>query len=104
MTSQKNQRRASPVVKRSVVINGHKTSVSLEEPFWTEIKAIAAERKVVVAQLIAETDANRGEGNLSSALRLFVLAKYRSEAVGAAARVQGSQDRLPQESAPPASA
>ena len=72
----------SPVIKRSVVLNGHKTSVSLEQPFWLELKSIAAERKVPLRHLIAMIDANRQQHNLSSALRLFVLAKYRPEAVG----------------------
>jgi predicted DNA-binding ribbon-helix-helix protein len=58
--------------KRSVVIRGHKTSVSLEDAFWRALKTIAAERGVSLAQLIAEVDAARG-GNLSSALRVFVL-------------------------------
>ena len=71
------QRGKSPILKRSVIINGHKTSVSLELPFWLELKSIAAERKVPLGHLIAIIDANRQRGNLSSALRLFVLAKYR---------------------------
>jgi predicted DNA-binding ribbon-helix-helix protein len=67
----------SPIIKRSVILNGHKTSVSLEQPFWVELKAIAVERKVSLHRLISEIDANRQQHNLSSALRLFVLAKYR---------------------------
>jgi len=60
------------VRKRSVVVAGHRTSVSLEEPFWRELAAIAAARGCSVAATIGEIDAAR-EGNLSSALRLFVL-------------------------------
>jgi predicted DNA-binding ribbon-helix-helix protein len=71
----------SPIIKRSVVLHGHKTSVSLEQPFWLELKSIAAERKVSHGHLISLIDANRQQHNLSSALRLFVLAKYRPEAV-----------------------
>ncbi|MGB9364943.1 MAG: ribbon-helix-helix domain-containing protein [Xanthobacteraceae bacterium] len=71
----------SPIIKRSVVLNGHHTSVTLEAPFWIELKSIAAERKVPLHRLISEIDANRQQHNLSSALRLFVLAKYRPEAV-----------------------
>ena len=71
------QRRKSTVIKRSVVLNDHKTSVSLEEPFWIELKSIAAERKVPLGHIISMIDANRRQANLSSALRLFVLAKYR---------------------------
>jgi predicted DNA-binding ribbon-helix-helix protein len=71
----------SPVIRHAVILNGRKTSVSVERPFWTELKSIAAERKVGLHQLIAMVDANRQYGNLSSALRLFVLARYRDEAV-----------------------
>ena len=67
----------SPIIKRSVILHAHKTSVSLEQPFWLELKSIAAERKVPLHRLISEIDANRQQNNLSSALRLFVLAKYR---------------------------
>ena len=68
----------SSVVKRSIVINGHKTSISLEDAFLTEVKAIAAERKLSLSELVSMVDHDRGNvGNLSSALRLFVLARYR---------------------------
>ena len=77
----KTQRGKSPITKRSVNINGHKTSVSLEASFWVELKSIAAERKVPLGHLISTIDANRQRGNLSSALRLFVLARYRPEAI-----------------------
>lgn len=68
----------SPVIKRSLVIAGHRTSVSLEAPFWARLKTIAATRGLSVAALVAEIDAARGSGrdapvNLSSALRVFVL-------------------------------
>ena len=61
------------VVKRSLSIAGHRTSVSLEEIFWNELRAIAEQRAQSVASLVAEVDAARGETNLSSALRVFVL-------------------------------
>ena len=61
------------VVKRSLVVAGHRTSVSLEDAFWRRLKAIAAERGVSVSALAAAVDAARGEANLSSALRVFVL-------------------------------
>ena len=68
----------SEIAKRSVIINGHKTSVSLEDAFWSEVKAIAAERNLSLTELVSLVDHERGEvGNLSSALRLFVLARYR---------------------------
>jgi hypothetical protein len=52
-----------------------------QEPFWSELKSIAAERQVALGHLISMIDANRRQGNLSSALRLFVLAKYRPETI-----------------------
>lgn len=63
--------------KRSLSIAGHRTSVSLEEPFWTSLREIAAQRDVPLAALIAEIDLARDDVNLSSALRLHVLAHYR---------------------------
>ena len=71
----------SPIIKRSVVLNRRKTSVSLEQPFWVALKSIATGRKVPLGPLISMIDANRQQGDLSSALRLFVLARYRPEAV-----------------------
>jgi predicted DNA-binding ribbon-helix-helix protein len=67
----------SLVFKRSVVIAGHKTSVSLEEEFWKSLKEIAGERDMTVAELVGEIDANRQHANLSSAIRLFVIGVYR---------------------------
>ena len=91
---------AAPVVKRSISISGHSTSVSLEEPFWEGLKEMARARGLPLAVLVREIDAARGQGrgqgtgdgrgegkgevrqdagaaNLSSALRLAVLAHYR---------------------------
>lgn len=59
--------------KRSIRIAGHPTSITLEEPFWEELKRIAARDGVTLSQLVAQVDAARA-GNLSSALRLHVLA------------------------------
>jgi predicted DNA-binding ribbon-helix-helix protein len=61
------------VVKRSLVIAGHRTSVSLEDAFWRRLQEIAGERGVSVNALAADIDARRGEANLSSALRVFIL-------------------------------
>jgi len=61
------------VVKRSLTISGHRTSVSLEDAFWRRLKALAAERSQSPSALIAEIDASRGGANLSSAIRVFVL-------------------------------
>lgn len=68
------------VVKRSLSIAGHRTSVSLEEPFWAELRTLAAARGVSLAGLVGEIDSNRGEANLSSAIRVHVLQALRGEA------------------------
>ncbi|WP_324134507.1 ribbon-helix-helix domain-containing protein [Bosea sp. (in: a-proteobacteria)] len=62
--------------KRSLTVAGHRTSVSLEEPFWEALKEIAAAQGLTVAALIAAIDGSREGVNLSSALRLHVLAHY----------------------------
>ncbi len=67
----------SLIAKRSIIIDGHKTSVSLEDAFWATLKEIANERGVTLSQLIATIDKERRQGNLSSAIRLFVLGRYR---------------------------
>jgi predicted DNA-binding ribbon-helix-helix protein len=61
------------IVKHSLVIAGHRTSVSLEHAFWSRLKIIAAARGRSVAALVAEIDARRDQANLSSAIRVFVL-------------------------------
>jgi len=63
----------SSIVKRSIVIDGHKTSVSLEDAFWTTLKDIAHAESVAVSKIVADIDKKRKLGNLSSAVRLFVL-------------------------------
>jgi predicted DNA-binding ribbon-helix-helix protein len=68
----------SPVVKRSIVIGGHKTSVSLEEAFWRGLKDIALSRRVTLSDLVGSIDTERKHGNLSSAIRLFVLNHYQA--------------------------
>jgi predicted DNA-binding ribbon-helix-helix protein len=69
----------SPVVKRSIVIAGHKTSVSLEDAFWRGLKEIASGREITLSDLVASIDTDRRHGNLSSAIRLFVLDHYRMQ-------------------------
>ena len=69
----------SLIVKRSIVIAGHKTSVSLEDAFWTDLKEIARTQEKTLGELIAEIDETREFGNLSSAIRLFVLAQFRAQ-------------------------
>ena len=68
----------SPVVKRSIVIAGHKTSVSLEDAFWRGLKEIALGRRMTLSDLVGAIDSDRQHGNLSSAIRLFVLDHYQA--------------------------
>jgi predicted DNA-binding ribbon-helix-helix protein len=75
----------SPVVKRSIVIAGHKTSVSLEDAFWKGLKEIALDRDLTLSEMVAAIDTGRAHGNLSSAIRLFVLDHYRTMIASAAA-------------------
>jgi predicted DNA-binding ribbon-helix-helix protein len=79
----------SLVVKRSIVIAGHKTSVSLEDAFWKGLKEIASDRELTLSDMVAAIDSGRPNGNLSSAIRLFVLEYYRTM-IGPAAAAQGS--------------
>lgn len=71
------RRRDTRIVKHSLVIAGHRTSISLENPFWDELKLIASDRQQSLASLVCEIDATRGEANLSSAIRVFVLETLR---------------------------
>jgi predicted DNA-binding ribbon-helix-helix protein len=74
----------SLIVKRSVVIAGHKTSISLEDPFWKALKEIAALRQVPLSNLVASVDLEREHANLSSAVRLFILDCCRAQFGGPA--------------------
>jgi predicted DNA-binding ribbon-helix-helix protein len=75
----------SLVMKRSIVIGGHKTSVSLEDSFWSSLKMIAKDRSVQLTDIVGQIDRSRHEkSNLSSAIRLFVLAHFRDRAVAEA--------------------
>ena len=67
----------SPVVKRSVMLAGHKTSVSMEDEFWSAFRDIAKGRGLTIANLISAIDADRQSNNLSSTIRVFVLEHYR---------------------------
>ena len=69
----------SSVVKRSIVIDGHKTSVSLEDPFWADLKKIAHAQQVTLSKLVTAIDGAREQSNLSSAIRLFVLHHFRED-------------------------
>jgi len=83
----------SPVIKRSIMLAGHKTSVSLEDAFWQSLKEIAHGRDMSGSALIAAIDAQRGDGNLSSAIRLFVLDHYRSRAEPTAAGAREGESK-----------
>jgi len=69
----------SLVVKRSIVVSGHKTSVSLEDAFWNALKEIAKARNVTVSELVDTINSERQHENLSSTIRLFVLGAYRKQ-------------------------
>ena len=69
----------SAVTKRSVVIGGHKSSVSLEEPFWSEVRAIAEGEQITVSNLLRRIDRERSNANLSSAIRVYVLEHVREK-------------------------
>jgi predicted DNA-binding ribbon-helix-helix protein len=64
---------SSAILKRSLAIAGHHTSISLEAPFWDGLRHLARGRGISLAALVAEIDAGRQHGNLSSAIRLHVL-------------------------------
>jgi predicted DNA-binding ribbon-helix-helix protein len=84
----------SPVVKRSIVIASHKTSVSLEDAFWNGLKDIASGRDTTLSDLVASIDLDRDHGNLSSAIRLFVLDHYRTKTNGSVSDHKPSHDLI----------
>ena len=67
------------VPKRSIEIDGRKTSISLEDAFWQCLQKIAEERKVTPSRLVSGIEAHRRTGNLSSALRVFILEHYKDQ-------------------------
>ena len=71
-------------IKRSVTVHGRKSSVNLEDTFWSDLKEIARIQGCSVSNLIAEIDKGRQVGNLSSAIRIFVLEYFRAKANGQA--------------------
>jgi predicted DNA-binding ribbon-helix-helix protein len=83
----------SAILKRSIVVAGHKTSVSLEDAFWDGLKEIGRERHMTLSDLVAAIDAERQHRNLSSAIRLFVLDFYRVELSKAEGR-RDAKERL----------
>ena len=79
----------SPVIKRSIVVAGHKTSVSLEDAFWNALREIAMGCDRTLSDVVGEIDSGRPHGNLSSAIRLFVLEHYRTKTNGYAVESNG---------------
>jgi predicted DNA-binding ribbon-helix-helix protein len=72
----------SEITKRSIVVKGHKTSVTLEDPFWSGLREIATERSCTLGGLVAQIDSERQNSNLSSALRIYILNYYLSRREG----------------------
>ena len=65
-------------VKRSFKIDGHPTSISLEQAFWDALKDVASSEQQPISRLISRIDATRGGSGLSSAVRVWLLAHYRA--------------------------
>ncbi|HWK94828.1 MAG TPA: ribbon-helix-helix domain-containing protein [Pseudolabrys sp.] len=80
----------SLVTKRSIVIAGHKTSVSLEDAFWDELKMFAEQQRMTLSSVVNDIDTKRDGGNLSSAIRLFVLQRAQARAKEISAQRQTS--------------
>jgi len=76
----------SAIIKRSVVVNGHKTSVSLENEFWEALRDMAEAQKVKLSVLVQQIERGRNNANLSSAIRVFVFEHYRRVFDGVAPR------------------
>ena len=76
----------SSVLRRTIMIGGHRTSVSVEDAFWNSMKEISGQRDMTLSELVGEIDSNRQQSNLSSAIRLFVLDYFRSRAMAPAVR------------------
>ena len=83
------------ILKRSIIIAGHKTSVSLETEFWDLLKQVALGHHMTLSHLVTSIDAVRCDGNLSSAIRLFVLGTYRDQ-LSRRDQSLGSQDKVPE--------
>jgi predicted DNA-binding ribbon-helix-helix protein len=84
----------SLILKRSVVIAGHRTSISLEDAFWRELKEIAGLRKMALSELIGTIDTERTHANLSSAIRLFVLDFHTGRQAAQAAAAAASRSEV----------
>ena len=69
----------STIIKRSIVIDGRKTSIGIEDDYWNSLQEIAHQRNETVSRLVTRIDAERKFANLSSAIRLFVLGFYQDQ-------------------------
>lgn len=94
---------SSPIAKRSLSVRGHKTSISLEQDFWDAIKRIAVVNGQSVSDLVTAIDDTRS-GNLSSALRVFVLSHYQELAKTRRATGPATDSTEPQPLLPPSPA
>ena len=72
----------STIIKRSIIVDGHKTSICLEDAFWSSLKEIAQAQGATVSQTVTEIEKSRQRGTLSGAIRLFVLDWVRSKSGG----------------------
>ena len=81
---------SSVISKRSIIIDGHKTSLSLEDPFWSGLKEIAKGQEMTLSAMVGQIDTGREQGNLSSAIRLFVLKHARARALLASSAGAGA--------------
>jgi predicted DNA-binding ribbon-helix-helix protein len=79
-------------VKRSFSIGGHRTSISLEPPFWSALKEVAARERLPLAKLVGTIDKNRGDSGLSSAVRIWILTYFQHRSANRPAD-DGSSDR-----------
>ena len=92
----------SAIIKRSIKLNGRKTSVSLEDEFWNGLLAVAASKKMTPTALLRTIPFDRGTSNLSSAIRVFVLNQYRERAAelpAAPTRSMAQERPFPQQTA-----
>ena len=71
--------KSAAILKRSIAVSGHKTSVSLEDEFWKCLREIAGEHRKTLSELIGDINAERQFANLSSAIRMYVLKHYRDQ-------------------------
>jgi predicted DNA-binding ribbon-helix-helix protein len=84
----------SAIVKRSIVLGGHKTSVSLENEFWDGLHYIADQEKTKLAELLQKIDAERRNANLSSAIRIYVLNYYQAQSATENSTAQGRRTAM----------